>query len=441
MAGIRLQIRRGTNAERLQFTPFEGELVYTTDTKTVYIGDGVTAGGNNIGIALPPAGAAGNVLTSNGTSWTSSSSSRIPAIAGTTLVLQVNGATGSDTSVGSIESPFKTLAGAARYVKEKMLLALNPVVIKLAPGVYDGCAINGDFGLSEINSRENNTNNFKGNRYLTIEGDTADPSKVVINHTFLQGTFYSGVAVTAYGILVSSLGRVHLKGLNFRYDAAKKPPGTVLFDCYSIGASDHSYVVVENCIFEPLPYDSTLPLAAQTAEASLLSVPTSSYSPLIAISNYSVIILEGTITVKGKNSAADTGLTARYLLKLANYCQAYCNCIVNFVSDSVTGPPRFHYLFEIEFRSALNVSFNSVKGLYTLRWTGALATATASGPNYTFTMSGTSNLYFPSEGGGLSVWPANVTKTPLMHNTLTTGYVWMDSRVGNSTAIGAVINV
>jgi len=40
-----LKIRRGTNVERLTITPAEGELIYTTDTKNLYIGDGTTAGG------------------------------------------------------------------------------------------------------------------------------------------------------------------------------------------------------------------------------------------------------------------------------------------------------------------------------------------------------------------------------------------------------------
>ena len=43
-----LRLRRGTDAERLAITPAEGELVYTTDTKKVYIGDGSTLGGNII---------------------------------------------------------------------------------------------------------------------------------------------------------------------------------------------------------------------------------------------------------------------------------------------------------------------------------------------------------------------------------------------------------
>ena len=40
-----LRLRRGTDAERQIITPVEGELVYVTDTKELYIGDGTTAGG------------------------------------------------------------------------------------------------------------------------------------------------------------------------------------------------------------------------------------------------------------------------------------------------------------------------------------------------------------------------------------------------------------
>lgn len=40
-----LRLRRGTNAQRLLITPAEGELIYTTDTKRLWIGDGSTVGG------------------------------------------------------------------------------------------------------------------------------------------------------------------------------------------------------------------------------------------------------------------------------------------------------------------------------------------------------------------------------------------------------------
>ncbi len=43
-----LKLRRGLSTDRTTVTPAEGELLYTTDTKLVYVGDGSTAGGNVI---------------------------------------------------------------------------------------------------------------------------------------------------------------------------------------------------------------------------------------------------------------------------------------------------------------------------------------------------------------------------------------------------------
>jgi hypothetical protein len=45
MANI-LKIKRGLEADRSGVTPAEGEFLYTTDEKKLYIGDGSTAGGN-----------------------------------------------------------------------------------------------------------------------------------------------------------------------------------------------------------------------------------------------------------------------------------------------------------------------------------------------------------------------------------------------------------
>lgn len=46
---IQTQFRRGTNAERLSVLFKEGEPAYTTDFHRLYMGDGVTTGGNLIG--------------------------------------------------------------------------------------------------------------------------------------------------------------------------------------------------------------------------------------------------------------------------------------------------------------------------------------------------------------------------------------------------------
>lgn len=48
-----LKIRQGLEANRSSITPESGELIYTTDDKLVYVGDGVTPGGNIISGAVP----------------------------------------------------------------------------------------------------------------------------------------------------------------------------------------------------------------------------------------------------------------------------------------------------------------------------------------------------------------------------------------------------
>jgi hypothetical protein len=87
-----LQIRKGTNAERTTIVPASGELIYTTDTKGLYIGDGTTTGGivvnsgNSVsgvsqiiagsGVSITPTGGTGAVTinasasgTAIGTGW------------------------------------------------------------------------------------------------------------------------------------------------------------------------------------------------------------------------------------------------------------------------------------------------------------------------------------------------------------------------------------
>jgi len=57
-----LQIRRGIESQRTNIVPAVGELLYTTDSNKLYVGDGHTAGGNNI-----LASSAGAGLSWNGT--------------------------------------------------------------------------------------------------------------------------------------------------------------------------------------------------------------------------------------------------------------------------------------------------------------------------------------------------------------------------------------
>lgn len=65
-----LKLRRGTNAGRTAITPAEGEPIFTTDTKQLYIGDGTTAGGVAVGGGGVSDGDKGDVtVSSSGATW------------------------------------------------------------------------------------------------------------------------------------------------------------------------------------------------------------------------------------------------------------------------------------------------------------------------------------------------------------------------------------
>jgi len=65
-----LKFRRGTNTGRTSITPAEGEPIYTTDTKQLYIGDGITAGGVAVGGGVSDGDKGDITVSSSGATWT-----------------------------------------------------------------------------------------------------------------------------------------------------------------------------------------------------------------------------------------------------------------------------------------------------------------------------------------------------------------------------------
>ena len=123
-----LKLRRGTDAERLAITPVEGELIYTTDTKLLYVGDGTTAGGtlvtgsggasaiNDLSDVTISAPSSGEVLKYDGAGWVNDTVSvgAIPTISDIGDV-DTGGVTSGDTLVwtGSTWEPSNTFSSVS----------------------------------------------------------------------------------------------------------------------------------------------------------------------------------------------------------------------------------------------------------------------------------------------------------------------------------------
>lgn len=96
-----LQLRRGVEADRTTIVPANGELIYTTDTKQVYVGDGSTIGGTAVtggsGLSFTTIAVAGqgNIIADSATDT-------LTFVAGSGVTLTTN--TGSDSLTIAVNS-------------------------------------------------------------------------------------------------------------------------------------------------------------------------------------------------------------------------------------------------------------------------------------------------------------------------------------------------
>ena len=151
-----LRLRRGTNAERQLITPLQGELIYTTDTKLLYVGDGTTVGGTLV------TGAGGGSTTLDGltdTDLSGATNGNVLAFnSGTNMWEPANG--GSTTLDGLTDTD---LTGA----EFGDVLAYNPGTNKWEPSVVPGLS---DLSLNDLDGVFINPSDLKPGNVLAING-------------------------------------------------------------------------------------------------------------------------------------------------------------------------------------------------------------------------------------------------------------------------------
>lgn len=178
-----LRIRRGTNAERLTIIPLEGELVYTTDTKRIFIGDGTTSGG--VDVSATPGGPIGSDLILNGYNLTGTGDIDINgSVTATAFNGDFNGSVFADDSSLLVDSV------AGKIVGDVETSRLRTTETKIALGLAAG-EINQ--GTNAIAIGQNAAQLNQGNDAIAI-GRSAVASNQTAGSIVLNAT---GTSVTA----------------------------------------------------------------------------------------------------------------------------------------------------------------------------------------------------------------------------------------------------
>ena len=237
-----LRIRRGTEAQRTGVTFDSGELVYTTDTKQLWIGDGVTAGGSPI--------VGGNIT---GLGLTFNASSKRIEVAGLTADDISNGVNNKFFSTDLAQDAAAALFSAGSHTNitfqyDDTLNKINATVTLDGIGLTDIVAdtspqLGGDLDL--------NSNNITGSGDINITGNGTFGSLLV------SGIFDNGV-LTIENDAITSESSV------LTFGASTTPIGLVI----------NSSADIDGCDFKSVTSASAGPNIAFSAVRGSIVSPT-----------------------------------------------------------------------------------------------------------------------------------------------------------------------
>jgi hypothetical protein len=250
-----LQIRRGTAAELANITPASGELIFTTDTQSVYVGNGVQpggipvaigGGGNLTGVNVLASGvvsATGNVLGGNlhtvgsisatgniysgayffgdGSQLTGVTASGVSAAALTGTTLSSNVTTSTLTSVGTLGNLSVTgIVSAAGNVRGNYIIGNGSLLTSLPGANVSGNVANATYATSAGSATNAGTVTVNAQGNITSVGTLSSltvTANVTGGNLLTAGLISSTGTITAsshLGTVVSVTGNVTANYLN-----------------------------------------------------------------------------------------------------------------------------------------------------------------------------------------------------------------------------------
>ena len=172
-----LQIRRGTDTQRQALsgpnTPIAGELLYSTDNKKLYIGDGTTTGGTSIGYFGSVEVSGQNTIRSTGTN------EALTIVAGANISLITDSNTGTLTIAAA---PQELTNGSLRLFQNNITSLNSNEDINIDPAGSGKVNVTGNLTATTL------TGNLTGNVSGNVTGNVTGNAGTVTNGIYTTDT-------------------------------------------------------------------------------------------------------------------------------------------------------------------------------------------------------------------------------------------------------------
>jgi hypothetical protein len=231
-----LKIRRGTDSERVTITPAEGELIYTTDTKLLYVGDGTTTGGR---VVTASGGGTGYVGSQGDVGFTGSKGLQgdVGFVGSASTVVGYAGSQGYWGSVGYTGSGVPSGGTTGQVLKKNSNTDYDTIWGTVSGG--------GGTGGTLTSNLDTSTYSITNNSNLTINGSTGNMTAndlTIGNNTSSTGITLraiGGKGITFKGIASNDIISVSGASPTFRIEASPNSPSTSLSSGNGVMSYNH----------------------------------------------------------------------------------------------------------------------------------------------------------------------------------------------------------